>query len=95
MWSLRTIGLRQHIDLPGEVTAHLVLRGGLVSGEVTNNTRLALHDCAIVGAAGSSAVIPLLAPGQTVRIAPFSLGGAAVTAANYASGSTSTLLANI
>lgn len=73
MWSLRTIGLRQHVNVPGQVTASLTLHGNAVSGDVHNGTTLALHDCAIVGADGASRVIPLLLPGQTLRVTPFSL----------------------
>src|SRR5438270_2316693 len=76
MWSMRTLGVRQQLTLPGQVRGQLVLRGNVVGGEVTNDTRLVLHDCVVVGASGASRPIPALEPGQTVRIASFSLGNA-------------------
>jgi hypothetical protein len=76
MWSMRTLGVRQQLTLSGQVRGHLVLRGNVVGGEVTNDTGLALHDCVVVGANGTSRPIPVLEPGQTVRVAAFSLSNA-------------------
>jgi hypothetical protein len=71
MWSLRSVGLRQALSVPGGVSGRLVLTGGLVAGSVTNGTSLALSDCALTGEAGAGQIIPRLAPGQTARVAPF------------------------
>jgi hypothetical protein len=76
MWSMRTLGVQQQLTVPGQVRGQLVLRGNVVGGEVTNNTKLALHDCVVVGASGASRPIPMLEPGQTVRVAPFSMSNA-------------------
>src|SRR5205085_2131148 len=70
MWSMRTLGVRQQLTVPGQVRGQFVLRGNVVGGEVTNNTGLVLHDCVVVGASGASRPIPALEPGQTVRAAP-------------------------
>lgn len=92
MWSMRTLGVRQQLAMPGEVVGHLVLHGNNVSGEVTNNTNLTLRDCAIVGADGASGVIPAIAPHHTARVAPFSLNNNGNTAApNGSTGPLTTL----
>lgn len=75
MWTMRTIGTRQQVNLPGQISAHLVLHGNTVSGDVTNNSKITLYDGAIVSANAASSPIAVLAPGQTVTIAPFQLSG--------------------
>lgn len=75
MWSMRTLAVRQQIDLPGRIEGRLALRGSLVSGAVTNTTGLTLYDCVIAAANGNSRPIPILGPHQTASVAPFALNG--------------------
>jgi hypothetical protein len=92
MWSMRTLGVRQQLTVPGQVRGQFVLRGNVVGGEVTNKSSLVLHDCVVVGASGVSRPIPVLEPGQTVRVAPFSLSNASnAMSANGLNGSTGPL----
>jgi hypothetical protein len=76
MWSQRNIGLHRQLPLQGDVAANLALRGKAVDGTVTNRTAMTLRDCMVVGANGVSALISRIAPGATVRVPPFGLGGA-------------------
>jgi len=74
-WTERNVAIEQQLTLPGTVTGQLLLRGGSVSGQLTNTTSLTLHDVVVVGNGGTSAVIPRINPGGTVRVRSFALSG--------------------
>jgi hypothetical protein len=67
-WGMRTLALERSLGSEvGQLSAHLRLEGGLVTGAVRNDTPFLLEDAAIV--AGSSfATLGTLAPGQTAPL---------------------------
>jgi len=89
-WTQRNVGIEQQLTLPGTVTGQLLLRGGSVSGRLTNTTNLTLHDVVVVGNGGTSAVIPRIDPGQTVRVRSFALSSSGTVSGSNGSYGSST-----
>ena len=89
-WTERNVGIEQQLTLPGTVMGQLLLRGGSVSGQLTNTTNLTLHDAVVVGNGGTSAVIPRIDPGQTVRVRSFALSGSGTVSGSNGSYGSST-----